>query len=206
MVNKKNRIDSIPPKERVEVELKQYYPVICKVVKSAVDEVIYSENIHKQTESSIAANITNTIIYDLQNEFEENHSVSMKYIANTKMFRIGDLLLRVKKLNSNKNASYNHTPTSIDYTDQSDIFDGEYTLGKLHLGYRLNPFGTLEDVIITCPINGGKSNAWFISLSKSDGIQYEEAQRTFEFKATKDKRLKAKSTSSTESDSAKNSA
>jgi hypothetical protein len=96
------------------------------------------------------------------------------------------LIIKVKKLNSKNLAGYNHTPTSKKFTSQGELFGGEFQLTSLHLGYKLNDLGILEEVLITCPINNGNSNAWSYELSKTAVERHEKSQS----KQIHDSRLK----------------
>ena len=153
-------------------ELKQYKDKIVESFERANDRFQQQDNsgITNRTQANI---IRDYAVHYMRQFFKDDDNVRIIEKNNTVLFRFGDLIIcRVKKLDKNFNASYNHTHESTNYCNQGDLFGGKFCLTNLHIGYRLNEFGIdFNDIIITCPINSGKTNRWKFSLTSALPIE-----------------------------------
>lgn len=186
----------IPSKDEVEKELSIYLTDLYQSIENAVNDIndnesVATELINSLREATVTTMITDRTVSYLSKVSSQYPDMNCKSKINTTIFRIKDYNIKVKKLNDRNIAGYNHTSTSKKYCRQYELFNGEHELKTLHLGYKLNNFGTLEEVLLTCPVSE-KRNKWAIQLSNSILYKNNNSQSGFNFDAEDDNRLKQK--------------
>jgi hypothetical protein len=196
----------LPDEDVVKKELLEYLPDLYQSIQKAVDDInsedmITSKFVNSLREATISTMITDRAVHYLKEYSEKYDNLIYKEKTNTTVFRINDFRLKIKKLNDKNIAGYNHTPTSLKFCNQYELFNGKYELKNLHLGYKINAFGTLKSVMITCPIEN-KRNKWTIQISNSLLDQNNNSQNESNFDERGDERLNPKSNNSSKSNNA----
>ncbi|RNC84469.1 MAG: hypothetical protein ED557_05670 [Balneola sp.] len=155
--------------EEARDELDGYMNTIADAIERAVSEANTQAKPHN-TKRTRAELVRDQAVQNLKEEFTNTSGVTVLEKDNTVLFRFGEsIIARVKKLDKNFNASYNHTPSSRDYTSQNyELFGEEHKLTSVHIGYVLDGFGvSISNMAIVCPVNKGKRYTWIIPIDGS---------------------------------------
>lgn len=164
-------------KQLTEEEAKEELDSYQKIIATAFDKAVSKthELGHPSfTKRTRAGMIRDLAVHNLKHDLKGVKDVKVLEKDNTVLFRFGESLIgRVKKLDKKYNASYNLTESSEKYTNQQyELFGNEYRLTSVHIGYVLDDFGVgIKNIIITCPVNSGKSSKWLFPLEISSTKQ-----------------------------------
>src|SRR5690625_1430191 len=162
-------------KQEAREVLQKYEPISYSAHERAVP-ALHEQHKHGKlcfTKRTRAGIIRDYTVMFLKEAFRGDPDIQILSKGGTTYFRFGESLKgKVKKLDRRHLARYHHTPTSKDYTsqgsNQGELFGTDYQLTNVHIGYILDDLGIgIREVVITCPVQNGRSNEWKFMIASS---------------------------------------